>query len=459
MYLENLEQIRDSLEGDHSMRKLKSFSVLILALLLLTGPAWAQEAAPDAAAQVQTNANYLWTLLAAFMVFLMQAGFSMVESGFTRAKNAVNIMMKNLMDFSMGTLGFWALGFGLMFGATRGGWIGSDGFFLEYFDGGDPWVFAFWMFQCVFAATAATIVSGAVAERMKFSSYIIYSLIITAVVYPIFGHWAWGNLFHGDQAAWLADLGFIDFAGSTVVHSVGGWFALAGAIMLGPRLGRYTKDGKIRPIPGHSLTLATLGVFLLWFGWFGFNPGSTTTADTSIARIAVNTNLAAAAGAVAAMILTWLWLKKPDIGMSLNGALAGLVAITAPCANVTPTSSVIIGLIGGLLVVFSVKFFDSIKVDDPVGAISVHGVCGAFGTLAAAIFNEEGFTMAQLGVQALGVGVAFLWAFGSGLVVFGLMKATIGIRVTPEEEQEGLDLGEHGAEAYPDFTPSTRHIA
>ncbi len=439
------------------MKKLKTLLFLGAPLFLFPLVVLAED--PITAEQVQTNANFLWTLIAAFMVFLMQAGFAMLESGFTRSKNAGNIMMKNLMDFSMGTLGFWLLGFGLMFGATNSGWIGTDGFMLSYFDGKDPWVFAFWMFQCVFAATAATIVSGAVAERMKFSSYLIYSVIITALVYPIFGHWAWGNLFHADQSAWLADKGFIDFAGSTVVHSVGGWFGLAGAVVLGPRLGRYLKSGKIRPIPGHSLPLATLGVFLLWFGWFGFNAGSTTTADVSIARIAVNTNLAAAAGAVFAMLTAWTMFKKPDIGMSLNGALAGLVAITAPCANVTPTSSVLIGIIAGVLVVLSVKFFDSIKVDDPVGAVSVHGVCGAFGTLAAALFAEEGFSMAQLGVQALGVGVAFVWAFGCGLIAFYALKFTIGLRVSPEEESEGLDLGEHGAEAYADFQQVTRHIA
>ncbi|MDX1386028.1 MAG: ammonium transporter [bacterium] len=439
------------------MRKLWKALLMSTPLLLLASTGFAEEAIT--AESVQTHANYLWTLIAAVLVFLMQAGFAMVESGFTRAKNAVNIMMKNLMDFSMGSLAFWAVGFGIMFGATNGGWIGTDGFFLSYFDGSDPWVFCFWIFQCVFAATAATIVSGAVAERMKFISYLIYSVVITAIVYPLFGHWAWGNLFHADQAAWLADMGFIDFAGSTVVHSIGAWFGLAGTVMLGPRLGRYTKEGKIKPIPGHSLTLATLGVFILWFGWFGFNAGSTTTADVSIARIAVNTNLAAAAGAVLAMITAWILFKKPDVGMSLNGALAGLVAITAPCANVTPTSAVIIGLIAGVLVVLSVKFFDKIKVDDPVGAISVHGVCGAFGTLAAALFAEEGFKMAQLGVQALGVGVAFAWAFGTGLITFGIIKLVIGLRVSPEEEQEGLDYGEHGAEAYPDFQSSTRHIA
>jgi len=397
----------------------------------------------------------LWTLIAAALVFFMQAGFAMVESGFTRAKNAVNIMMKNLMDFSMGSLAFWAIGFGLMFGVTSTGWFGTSCFFLSDFSpDGDPWVLAFWMFQTVFAATAATIVSGAMAERTKFIGYLVYSVFVTALIYPVFGSWAWGSLYKG--AGWLEGLGFIDFAGSTVVHSVGGWVALAGAIVLGPRLGKYTKDGKIRPIPGHNLPLAALGVFILWLGWFGFNPGSTTAANKDIAMIFVNTNLSAAAGAVFAMFTAWAKFKKPDVGMSLNGALAGLVAITSPCATVTPFSSVVIGAIAGVLVVLSVLFFDKIKVDDPVGAISVHGVCGAWGTLAAGIFNIGGTTAKIMGVQVLGVGACFVWAFGAGLVVFKLIDMTIGLRVSPEEEAEGLDYGEHGASAYPDFQVATR---
>ena len=276
---------------------------------------------------VQTHADYIWTLIAATLVFFMQAGFAMVEAGFTRAKNAINIMMKNLMDFSMGSIAYWALGFGFMFGVSKSGWIGTSGFFLSDFKpGGDPWVLAFWMFQVVFAATAATIVSGAMAERTKFTGYIIYSIFISGLIYPVFGSWAWGSLLNGK--GWLEGFGFIDFAGSTVVHSVGGWAALAGAIVLGPRLGKYTKDGKIKPIMGHNIPLAALGVFILWLGWFGFNPGSTTTADTSIAMIFVNTNLAAAAGAILAMASSWMKFGKPEVGMSLNGALAGLVGIS-----------------------------------------------------------------------------------------------------------------------------------
>ncbi len=418
--------------------------------------AWAQDPEPTAFTNasaielVQTHANFLWTLIAAAMVFFMQAGFAMVESGFTRAKNAINIMMKNLMDFSMGTLAFWAVGFGLMFGVSNSGWIGTSSFFLaDFTPDGDPWVLAFWMFQVVFAATAATIVSGAMAERTKFQGYLLYSIVVSGLIYPIFGSWAWGSLYKG--SGWLEGFGFIDFAGSTVVHSVGGWAALAGAIVLGPRLGKYAKDGSIRPILGHNMPLAALGVFILWLGWFGFNPGSTTTADKSIAMIFVNTNLAAAAGAVLAMFTSWLKFGKPEVGMSLNGALAGLVGITAGCANVSPLSAVIIGAIAGVIVVLSVLFFDRLKIDDPVGAVSVHGVCGAWGTLGAGIFNMGGTSLQIIGVQLLGIAACFIWTFVTAFAMFKAIEKTVGLRVSPEEEMEGLDFSEHGGNAYPDF--------
>jgi len=435
---------------------MKTFIISALLVLISYAGAWAGDEIPtvlsnkEAISLVQAHADYVWTLVAAALVFFMQAGFAMVEAGFTRAKNAINIMMKNLMDFSMGSLAFWAVGFGLMFGVSKTGWFGTSGFFLSDFTpGGDPWVLAFWMFQVVFAATAATIVSGAMAERTKFSGYLIYSVLVSALIYPIFGSWAWGSLYKG--GGWLENLGFIDFAGSTVVHSVGGWAALAGAIVLGPRLGKYTKDGKVKPILGHNIPLAALGVFILWLGWFGFNPGSTTAANKDIAMIFVNTNLAAAAGCVLAMFTSWMKFGKPEVGMSLNGALAGLVAITSPCATVTPASAIIIGAAAGVIVVLAVLFFDKIRVDDPVGAISVHGVCGAWGTLAAGIFNIGGTTMKIFGVQVLGIAACFLWVFPTAFVMFKLIDLTIGLRVSPEEELEGLDFTEHGGNAYPDF--------
>jgi Amt family ammonium transporter len=436
---------------------MKYIPMILISLVCSISAAWAGDDTPtvltnkEAIGLVQSHADYVWTLVCAVLVFFMQAGFAMVEAGFTRAKNAVNIMMKNLMDFSMGSIFFWAIGFGLMFGASKTGFFGTTGFFLSDFEiGGDPWVLAFWMFQVVFAATAATIVSGAMAERTKFTAYLVYTACVTAFIYPIFGSWAWGSLFNG--SGWLEGLGFIDFAGSTVVHSVGGWAALAGAMVLGPRLGKYTKDGAVKPILGHNIPLAALGVFILWVGWFGFNPGSTTAATKDIAMIFVNTNLAAAAGAVLAMIVSWAKFGKPEVGMSLNGALAGLVGITAGCANVTPGSAVIIGAVAGILVVFSVLFFDKIKIDDPVGAISVHGVCGAWGTLAAGIFNIGGTTLKILSVQGIGILACFVWTFGTAFILFKTVDAVMGLRVSPEEELEGLDATEHGGNAYPDFT-------
>lgn len=454
------------------LRKAEHKVAVIIPLLALAAPSLLGQDAPGANAPewkaavdaLQKQTDMVWTIVAGALVFFMQAGFAMVESGFTRAKNAGNIMMKNLMDFSMGGLAFWAVGFGLMFGVSNGltGW---SNFFTNFdnstLDG--QWGYTFWMFQVVFAATAATIVSGAMAERTKFSAYLIYSFLISLFIYPVFGHWAWGNLLNAgnaDSGAWLAKRGFIDFAGSTVVHSVGGWAALAGALVVGPRLGKFGKNGRPRVIPGHSLTLAALGVFILFLGWFGFNPGSTTAANGLQARVAVNTLLAGCLGAIAAMFVSWIKFQKPDIGMTLNGCLAGLVAITSPCATVTPLGAVIIGSLAGIVVVFSVLFFDRIRVDDPVGAISVHGVCGALGTLSAALFHENLFTGqpydlgAQLVTQLAGVATAFVWTFTLCFVMFKILAATIGLRVTPEEEIEGLDLGEHGANAYPDFAPS-----
>lgn len=451
------------------MRKL----IYILFILCVAGGGYVfgeESAASEANAidllreEMQTNINIVWTCIAAFLVFFMQAGFAMVEAGFTRAKNAVNILMKNLMDFSIGTIAFFFIGFGLMFGVTNG-FFGTTDFMASGVAGdGAHWDWTFLMFQTVFAGTAATIVSGAMAGRTKFKAYLCYSVFICAFIYPIFGSWAWGSLLNGN--GWLEKIGFCDFAGSTVVHSVGGWLALAGAIVLGPRLGKYGPDGKPKAILGHNVTLAALGVFILWFGWFGFNPGSTTVGNGEIGRVAVVTNMAAAAGAIVAMTVSWIIGKKPDASMSLNGALAGLVGITAGCYTVTPIGAMTIGAMAGAIVVLSVYFIDAVlKVDDPVGAVSVHGVCGAFGTLACGLFNAEavlgigdantglfyGGGFGQLGVQCAGVAACFAWAFGIGLVLFFAIKKTIGIRVTPEEELKGLDVTEHGMEAYHGF--------
>ncbi|MCP4453206.1 MAG: ammonium transporter [Planctomycetes bacterium] len=438
---------------------MKKHLLTLSVLLLLCPPVMGQEpnemATLEAATEgLQTNINIVWTCIAAFLVFFMQAGFAMVEAGFTRAKNAVNILMKNLMDFSVGTVAFALVGFGLMFGASNG-FFGTTHFGLTDMGDDTSWSWTFLIFQTVFAATAATIVSGAMAERTKFVSYLVYSVFITVLIYPIFGSWAWGSLLDG--GGWLENLDFLDFAGSTVVHSVGGWLALAGAIVLGPRIGKYGPDGKPKAIIGHNIPLAALGVFILWFGWFGFNPGSTTTGDGTIGYIAVTTNIAAATGAIIAMTVSWIVLKKPDVSMALNGALAGLVSITAPCDAVSPLAAAIIGGVGGTLVVFSVLFIDGVlKIDDPVGAVSVHGVCGAWGTISCGLFNLEkglfyGGGAHQLGVQLVGVGAAFVWAFGLGLILFNVIKATIGLRVTPDEESKGLDIGEHGVEAYTGF--------
>jgi len=423
-------------------------TMFILVSICITARTWAADKLT--VEQVQKHADFVWTLVAAFLVFFMQAGFAMVEAGFTRAKNAVNIIMKNLMDMSMGAIAFWAIGFGLMFGISKTGFFGTTGFFLsDFVKDKDPWTLAFWMFQVVFCATAATIVSGSMAERTKFVGYLLYSVVISGIIYPIFGSWAWGSLYKG--SGWLEKLGFMDFAGSTVVHSVGGWAALAGAIVLGPRIGKYV-NGEVKAIPGHNITLGALGVFILWFGWYGFNPGSTTAANTDIAKIAVNTTLAAAAGAIGAMIMSWIMFKKPEATMTLNGVLAGLVGITAGCNFVLPTSAVIIGFVAGFIVVLSVVFIDQIlKIDDPVGAVSVHGVCGAWGTLATGLFYEGGVTSKIIGVQILGIIACFIWVFPTALLMFYVIKKTVGLRVSKEEELEGLDVGEHGINAYPDF--------
>lgn len=405
----------------------------------------------------------IWTLLGAALVFFMQAGFAMVETGFTRAKNAGNIIMKNLMDFAIGTVVFWFIGFGLMFGGDGPLVGGLDLFIRGDYSSSIP-TFAFVIFQTVFCATAATIVSGAMAERTKFSSYCLYSLIISAVIYPISGHWIWGGGF-------LSQLGFHDFAGSTAVHMVGGIAALIGASILGPRIGKYSKDGKAHAIPGHSLTLGALGVFILWFAWFGFNGCSTVsmTGDESIlaaSKIFVTTNIAAATATCAVLIITWIRYKKPDVSMTLNGSLAGLVAITAGCDLVTPAGAFFIGLFAGFAVVFAVEFIEKkLKVDDPVGAISVHGVCGALGTILTGFFAVDGGLFYGggfkfLGIQLLGVICVMAWVTITMIIVFNVIKKTVGLRVSAEEEIEGLDKKEHGLESsYADFMPMNPSLA
>lgn len=402
---------------------------------------------------LQIGIDNMWLLLAAFLVMFMQPGFAMVEAGFTRSKNTANILMKNLMDFAIGSLLFWMIGFTLMYGDSIGGFIGmpdlffmSDGYGENYADYTDLF------FQTVFAATAATIVSGALAERTEFKAYLIFSMVITVLIYPVSGHWTWGG-------GWLSQLGFHDFAGSSIVHSVGAWVGLAGAAIIGPRLGKYRADGKANAIPGHNLTLGALGVFILWFGWFGFNPGSQLAAagtDNAVAlgHIAVTTNLSAAAGAVTAMLTAWVRYKRPSLSLSLNGALAGLVAITAGCDAVSPAGAVMIGITAGFVLPFAVEFFDKIlKVDDPVGAISVHGVSGAFGTLAVGLFSTSeglfyGHGAKLLGVQAIGVLAFFAWAVGCGLILFYILKKAKVLRVSKRIEEEGLDVYEHGENAY-----------
>ncbi|MGV6829172.1 MAG: ammonium transporter [Flavobacteriales bacterium] len=398
---------------------------------------------------MDTNAvlDIFWILVAGILVFFMQAGFTLVETGFTRSKNVINIIMKNFMDFCIGSLGFWLIGYTLMYGTDLGGFIGSPKLFFN-----DASQMHNLFFQTVFCATAATIVSGAIAERTKFSTYLIFSALMTILIYPVSGHWVWGN-------GWLSKLGFIDFAGSSVVHSVGGWAALIAASLVGPRIGKY--NGKSNAIPGHSILFGALGVFILWLGWFGFNGGSQLAISgdnvNAVSRIIITTNLAAAAGAMSSLFLTWIKYKKPDASMTLNGALAGLVAITAGCAAVDNYGAILIGILAGIVVVYSIEFIDfKLKIDDPVGAISVHGVCGAMGTLLVGIFATDGGLFygggfKLLGVQAIGVLSIGAWAIVVSLILLSILKKVIGLRVSEKEEIEGLDIHEHGSNAYPDF--------
>ncbi len=409
-----------------------------LAAFGVAGPGAGVAAAQETSvADVAAAVDSVWLVVAAILVMFMQAGFALVEAGFTRAKNAGNIIMKNIMDFSVGGIVYWAFGFALAYGGTSlGGFIsyGDVFFFNDNSRAGE------WFFQVVFAATAATIISGAVAGRVKFSSYLIYTPFVTGLIYPIVTHWVWGG-------GWLSSLGFVDFAGSGVVHMLGGSAALAGVIVVGPRIGKYSADGKPRPIPGHSVTLGALGVFILWFGWYGFNAGSTLAAvGADIATPAVTTTLAACAGSIGAMFTAWFVVGKPDVGYTLNGILAGLVAITAGADRLSFSAAVLTGLVAGVIMVFSVIWFERSGIDDPVGAISVHGTAGLWGVLAVGLLGSGSLT-----TQALGAAAIMAWAFGTSFLVFKVIDLTVGMRVSEAEEIDGLDRSEHGGEAYPEF--------
>ena len=454
-------------------------AVAILTLLCLATDTYAQDITaesiaptgadlPDTVAQLVSGVNTVWMLLAAMLVFFMQPGFALVEAGFTRTKNTANILMKNFVDFIFGSLLYWLVGFGIMFGL--GDLFGTPHLMSLAFDSNglpDPASLpteGFLVFQTVFCATAATIVSGAMAERTKFSMYLAYTIFISVLIYPVSGHWTWGGgwLMNGEEGSFMMNLfgtTFHDFAGSTVVHSVGGWIALVGAAILGPRIGKYGKDGKSRAIPGHNLTLAALGVFILWFGWFGFNPGSqlaaaTTDDQVAISLVFLNTNLAACAGGCFALLVSWMKYGKPSLSLTLNGILAGLVGVTAGCDVVAPVGAVIIGSVCGVLMIFAVDFIDKVlKVDDPVGASSVHGVCGFTGTVLTGLFaTGEGLFYGGgwnfLGAQLFGALTVGAWAAGMGFVIFKLLDKVHGLRVPGRVEEEGLDIYEHGESAY-----------
>ncbi len=453
------------------------FAVLLMvtAPALAIPPGWIGDANGAKTLKKYPHApvNFAWTLLCGFLVMFMQAGFAMVEVGFTRAKNTANVAMKNLIDYVIGSLAFWAFGFALMMGKDWHGLIGTTGWFLAG-KAYDVSTICLWFFELVFCATAATIVSGAIAERPKFSVYVIYSFVVSALIYPIYGHWMWGGGWLS-SAPFMVKLGHgygaLDFAGSGVVHAIGGYIALAACMLLGPRIGRYDEKGNPRPIIGHNIALAVLGTFILWFGWFGFNPGSTLAAtQLRISIIAANTNLAAAAAGATAMFITWAKNGKPDVGLTCNGVLGGLVAITAPCAWVAPWAAVLIGIIAGFIVCYGYWFLEKRGIDDAVGAVPVHGFCGSWGLLALGIFADgtygvyttqpplvRGLLYGNPGFflcQVIDVIVNFLWAFGTGFLLFWILKKTIGIRVSPEEEIIGLDITEHATIAYPNFTYS-----
>ena len=459
------------------MKKMKLLGAVVgggLALVTGVGVAGAQELEATVA-ELAAAIDIAWLLIAGILVLFMQAGFGLVESGFIRSKNVANILMKNTLDLSFGALGYWAIGWGLAYGTTEFidiRFFGGGSFFFTPESGAD---YAGFFFQFAFAATAATIVSGAVAERTKFGAYLIYTLVITAVIYPVVTHWLWGDGFLSAYAGEIqfGDNGVIDFAGSTVVHSVGGWAALVAAIMIGPRRGKFNADGSVNAILGHSMPLGFLGVMILWIGWYGFNAGSTLGLSGGFAelaaRVAVTTTLAAGAGAVSAMLISWMRFGKSDLSLTLNGVLGGLVGITAGTATVEPWAAVVIGLVAGAIIVYGVSFLESMKIDDPVGAVPVHLFNGIWGTLAVGLFTAKDYLgpnygesdsygllvgggFEQFGIQVIGVVAVGVWTVVTSVVLFTIIRATIGLRVSEAEEESGLDIGEHGTEAYPEFT-------
>ncbi len=424
--------------------------LVFLFFVLLSSLAYSSPAlsAPIVFSLTEESVNVIWLATASALVFFMQAGFALLESGMSRAKNSINVVMKNYMDVCIGSIVFWAVGYGLMFGANTSGWFGADHFFLH---DGETWDYSFMLFQIMFAATAATIASGAMAERAKFGSYLVGAILITGVIYPVFGSWAWGSMYEG--AGWLAERGFIDFAGSSVVHSVGGWCALAAVIVLGPRLGRYDpKTGKAREIPGHNLNFVALGGLILWFGWFGFNGGSTVGADVNIGLINLNTQLAAAAGAIGACIIS-LTVRQPILVTNVvNGSLAGLVSITAGCASMEPVYAIVTGFFGGVIALLASYALIAKGCDDVVGAVSVHGVAGAWGTLCAGLFySEDMFNTSIIMTQLLGIAACFVWAFGLSFLIYWIIERTMGLRAESIHEQRGLDITEHSEVGYPEF--------
>lgn len=428
------------------MRFIKKYAFVLASCLFFSPAVFAQESVVSS-----TVLNTVWVALAAVLVFLMQAGFALLESGMSRTKNAVNVMMKNYMDMCVGTLLFWAFGYGLMFGDNPSGYVGTSLFGLST---APDWDFNVLLFQTMFAATAATIVSGAMAERTNYVAYLFATLGITGLIYPIFGSWVW------NEQGWLNQMGFIDFAGSTVVHSVGGWCALAAIMVLGPRLGKFGPEGEARVLPGHNLGYVALGGFLLWFGWFGFNGGSTLEASTKIGPILLNTHLAGAAGAIAALLTSYLFRKPALLGNAVNGSIAGLVAITAGCASMDVPYALLTGAIGGMLSVIGVLILEKMKLDDVVGAVAVHGIAGAWGTLAAGMFLKGNlFDVQQITVQLIGIGAAFVWVFLVAIVMYWLIEKTVGLRVSTMHEQRGLDITEHGEVGYPEFGQETAYRA